>query len=237
MDTLAPHVEHRYADADALADALATQLRTACETAIAARGRAVLALAGGRTPLPAYRRFATAALPWSQVLLLPTDERCVPHDHPACNLRALADCFAAADGVRLAGLTVADGDPDRSERAARDLLAGYPEPFDAVVLGMGGDAHVASLFPGAPQLADALDPHARFDACRVDPQPLPPEAPYPRISFTAARLLRTRALHLAVTGDKREVLHRALAPAASPRLPVAAVLDAATAPAHVHWSP
>ena len=230
--------EHIHDSAETLAAALAEELRLACQAAIARRGRAVLALAGGQTPLPLYRRLAAAPLPWSQVLLLPTDERCVPHDHPACNVRALGEVFAAAAGVRLASLTTEDGDPERSERAARDLLAGYPEPFDAVLLGMGGDAHVASLFPGAPQLVEALDPDGPADACRIDPQPLPAQAPYPRISLTAARLLRTRALYLVITGDKRDVLHRALASGAkNARPPVAAVLDAATAPVHVHWSP
>ena len=81
------------------------------------------ALAGGRTPFPAYRRLATMPLDWSRVVLLPTDERCVPHDHAACNVRELREAFGEASGVRIESLTVDDGDPVRSEAHARELLA------------------------------------------------------------------------------------------------------------------
>ena len=83
-------VEHDYRDSEALAAALAKVLHTACRDAIDARGRAVLALAGGRTPLPAYRALAAMRLDWSCVVLLPSDERCVPHDHPGATWRSCA---------------------------------------------------------------------------------------------------------------------------------------------------
>lgn len=231
-------VEHEYAEFEALVRIVAAELKEACLAGIAARGSALLALAGGRTPLPIYRRLAERAVPWPKVVVMPTDERCVPHDHPACNLRELAGAFDAAHGVTFESLTPDDGDPETSEAWAADVLARHPQRFDAVLLGMGADGHTASLFPGAPALTTALAPDSGADACRIDPRPLPPEAPFLRITLTLPRLLRARSLHLVITGqEKREVLRRAHASHDPQQHPVAAVLHAPDALVHVHWSP
>lgn len=229
--------EYHYVDAGALAAALASRLEAIVREAIAERGQAVLALAGGRTPFPAYRALASRDLDWNRVVLVPTDERCVPHAHPACNLREMRNAFAAAEGVRFVPLTVGDGDPAQSEVHARAILLQYRDEFDAVVLGMGNDAHTASLFPGAANLAPALEPSGIDDACRIDPIPLPPEAPFPRITLTASRLLRARSLHLAITGEsKHAVLREAQASQDVLRHPIAAILHAPGATVHIHWS-
>jgi 6-phosphogluconolactonase len=231
--------EHTYPDAGALAEALAAELAHATREALAARGTALLSLAGGRTPLPAYRDLALLPLAWSKVVVMPGDDRCVPHEHPASNVRELRTLVAAAPGSQVQALTTPEGDPDASEAYARALLAGYRDvPFDATVLGMGADAHTASLFPNARQLEQGLDRASTLEALRIDPDPLPPEAPFPRISLTAARLLRSRALHLVVTGSaKRAVLDQVYASAEPMRQPVAAILHAPGARVHVHWSP
>jgi 6-phosphogluconolactonase len=232
--------EHEYSDGDALAAGLSAALHASARVAFATDGgTAVFALAGGRTPLPAYRRLADMPLDWKRIRLLPTDERCVPHDHAACNVRELREAFAEA--TLIDSLTVPDGHPDRSEAHAQSLFARAPyavRAFDAVVLGMGLDAHTASLFPGAPQLAAALDPADTQGACRIDPDPLPPEAPFPRITLTLPRLLRTHALHLAIVGAaKREVLREAQAAHNPSKFPISALLHAPNTTVHVHWSP
>lgn len=227
---------HEYPDTASLADTLAGELARSCADGLARDGRAVLVLAGGRTPWPVYARLAQATLDWGRVTVMPTDERCVPHGHDASNLRGLAEAFGAATGIRLAPLTVPEGDPDASEQYARTLLDGLRCRFDAVVLGMGTDGHTASLFPGARRLARGFDP--ALDACRIDPEPLPPEAPYPRISLSVRRLLRARTLHLLVTGaEKRTVLEAAMADPDPLRRPVAAILHAPGTQVQVHWCP
>lgn len=230
-------IEHLYADGDALAAALASRLEGSTREAIAARGHAALALAGGRTPFPAYHALAGRALDWRKVSVIPTDERCVPHEDAASNLRGMRAAFAQAEGLQLHPLTMDDGDPAQSLAQARAMLAQHEGDFDAVVLGMGNDAHTASLFPGATNIATALDPANPDDACRIDPLPLPPEAPFPRITLTAARLLRTRSLHLVVTGEgKLSILRQAQASADPLRHPIAAILHAPDAVVHIHWS-
>lgn len=227
---------HTYPDAGQLAAQVADALEEACVAGLAKRGAAMLALAGGQTPWPVYRRLADARLPWSDITVLPTDDRCVPADSPASNLRGLRDAFVSATGVRLVSLTVPDGEPEASLAHARDWLGRHRQAFDAVVLGMGSDGHTASLFPGAVELAAGFDPG--LDVCRVDPDPLPPEAPYPRISLTVARLLRAEALYLLITGAaKRAALEEAIAANDPWRHPVMAVLGAPDASVQIHWSP
>jgi 6-phosphogluconolactonase len=231
-------IEHDYTDTAALTAAVAGHLHAACADALRARGHASLALAGGRTPFPIYRALAAERMPWSNIVAMPGDDRCVAHAHAASNVAALRDAFAAADGLRIEALTVADGDPQASLQHARSMLAQHRDAFDAVVLGMGEDAHTASLFPGAEALPSAMAMDAREDAFLVVPDPLPPEAPFPRITLGLARLLRAGSLHLIVTGArKRDVLRAAQATHDPLRMPISALLHAPDAVVHVHWSP
>jgi 6-phosphogluconolactonase len=228
----------RHADPAALAAALAGALEDVLVPALARGGSARLALAGGGTPLPAYRALAARPLRWPAVTALPTDERWVAHTAPGCNLAALRAAFAAARGIALKPLTPAlpDGEPDAAVALAS--LAAVPDAFDAVVLGMGGDGHVASLFPGAPQLSHALDRRHPPPALVVEPRPLPPDAPWPRISLGLQRLLATRVLLLAATGPaKRLVLEQAMVHGDPFLHPVAAVLHDAGVNVAIHWSP
>ena len=200
-----------------------------------------LALAGGRTPRALCRHLATLALPWPRVRLVATDERWVDDASPDSNEGMFRRELLAgvARPPQLVSLKTAAPDPQAAVAAiARRLDEAFPADFDAVVLGMGDDGHVASLFPGAP-LGDPRAPAAPCLPARH------PQTAQPRMSLSLQRLLRTRALALLVSGQsKRQVLAQALQavqrPSHATDLPVTALLRAADVrrlPIQVFWSP
>ncbi len=120
--------------------------------AVAARGRAILALSGGSTPVPLYRRLAGADLPWDRLWVTIGDERFVPSDHPDSNAGAAMEAFLGQVPIpeeQLLFWPILE-DPFASAEAYRGLveraLGGWPT-LDLNLLGLGDDGHTASLFP------------------------------------------------------------------------------------------
>ena len=228
-------IEHP--DFQTLTSTVADVLAEACSQAMAARGRAAFALAGGSTPLPVYRRLSQRPLDWPRATLIPGDERWVAHDHPACNLRAMREAFDGAN-ARFASLTPRKPGARPTLDAAEATLAGIALPFDACVLGLGADGHFASLFPGAPELANALNPACTPPVAIVHPDPLPEDAPFARISLTFPPIAASRRLFLLIRGErKRDALKTAINSGDRLQFPVAALLSQPDLPLEIHWSP
>lgn len=233
-----PWTEIHHATFDALLDALAAQLSSTIETAMRERGSARLAIAGGRTAPPLLHRLATGVHDWRGVTVVPTDERWVNAEHPDNNLGQLRAAFGAPPGPEWIALVPDEPLGEADATHANAALARLGGDFDATLLGMGADGHFASLFAGADTLAAALDPQCPVAAMALHPDPMPAAGPHPRISMTLARLLQSRHVMLAVSGDeKRDVLERAQRDNDPARLPVAALLHAASASVQIHWSP
>jgi 6-phosphogluconolactonase len=226
-----------HADADALANALADAIADVIESAIAARGQAILALAGGTTPWSAYRRLARERLPWDRVIITLTDDRLVPLGDPLSNVSGLATIFAPL-GVRIEPLTDATAiDHVAAGRAADQRLRDGAWPLDFVLLGVGVDGHTASLFPGADYLA-AVDPFSSARALGVMPDPMPPEAPVARVSLSLAAIAAARTVVVAATGPvKRGVIEEAIADGGDSRFPIGRVLAAVRTPVRIYWAP
>lgn len=202
---MAPINEHDFDGFDAAAAAMAAATARALADCIARRGAAVLAVGGGRTPVMVLPLLARADCDWSRVTVTLTDERRVDVRDPASNKGLVRRHLlqGPAGGAVFVGL---GGN------------SAPPQP-DVIYLGFGEDGHVASLFPGGPELRAG---HVGVVAAGS------PVAPVRRLSLTLPALLAAGRILILVSGAaKHEVYARAKAEARAPELPLARVLHGA----------
>ena len=172
-----------------------------------AAGMVTITIPGGSTPFPILALMDAGALDWTRIAVWPGDERIVPEDHPASNVGRIRAALEPL-GATVVPLT---------EHAK-------PPHFALTWLGMGADGHIASLFPNTdPQVDD------RQTVCRISPNPLPPEAPFDRLSLTIPALLNSAAILFVIRGDAKSALFTA-AMRGDNDLPIARLLGAAQQP-------
>lgn len=230
---------------EVLVPRLARYLLRCARMAVRARGRFSLVLTGGSTPRPLYEYLATnarvaAAFPWSDTVVFWGDERHVPPTHADSNFRLAHETLLSRVPIAPAHIhrfpvELPDGDAAAAAYAAvvgRELADAAEGVFDFVLLGMGADGHIASLFPGSPLLRGAT---------ALASAPWVPALDTQRLTLTPAALLRTRSLVVLVTGagkaaTVREVLEGPLDLSRLPaqclraaHVPVTWCLDAAAA--------
>ncbi len=216
-----PRIEVTVVPAEALAGAVAAWLAERTVRAIALRGRCALALSGGATPRPAYQALAERGLAdrvdWEKVDVYFADERAVPPEHPESNFRMAMDALLGQVPLPSGNAhRMAADRPDR-DAAAREYEGLLPPCLDVLLLGMGGDGHTASLFPGSP----ALQERRR----RVVPaeSPLPPAG---RLTITPPVIAGADAVAVMVSGaGKAAMVARALD---GPSTPLAVPVQLAT---------
>ncbi len=225
-----------YEDADELAAAVAGDVAFIIESAIDARGSAVIALAGGKTPVPILEKLAEAKLDWKRVMIIPTDDRLVPLGDALSNATMLAKIFLPK-GARVIPLISEKAEDYRlAGSAAAARLDDLHWPLDLVWLGVGADGHCASIFPG-PDYDDALNAPTARKAVGVMPDPLPPEAPVARVTLTRSAIQSAKTLLIVFRGeDKQVMLERAIKDGDLSPLPVGRVLAGMETPIDIHWS-
>ena len=223
-----------YDSVDELADAVAGDVGFIVESALDARGACLLALPGGKTPRPVFAKLAAAKLDWRNVTIIPTDDRLVPMQDERSNVRAIAQAFLPT-GARVIPIAAEIDDYRLAGNSADARLQDLAWPPDLCWLGMGEDGHTASIFAG-PDLADALDAPKARRAVGVLPDPMPADAPVPRVTLTRAAILSARTILITITGaNKRELLEGAIADGQSSKLPIGRVLAEAEQPIDIHW--
>ncbi len=231
-------------DAEAVAVRAAAEIARELESAREQRGVAHLALSGGTTPARTYELLVEALADWEGIEVWFADERCVEPEDEQSNYRMAAETLLGPAAILPERVHRMEGELGPEEGAARyvkaltERLPGgdrrpHPPVLDVVVLGIGPDGHVASLFPGAPTL-DAGE-QAVCLGVRDSPKP-PPE----RITLSLAVLRTARRCTLLASGASKADAISAMLGEPSPHVPAsllrrgrltAIVDDAASPPA------
>ena len=220
------------ASAQVLADAVAQNLRDT----LATQPRATLAVSGGKSPIAFFQALSQQDLDWARVNITLVDERIVPTAHADSNTglvrqHLLQNRATAATWLPMIDDAASEGSLKNPADAVAFALRHYVQP-DVLVLGMGGDGHTASIFPQAPQFADAVRPDY--------PQPLlhtsPITAPHERISMTLAAIVATPHVYLAIAGADKRRVYEAAAQAQTAQYPISYVLHSQKVNAHVFYN-
>jgi len=204
-------------DVAALAELAAQAIVECALEAVDARGRFMVALAGGTTPRTTYERLAQPPLrertPWDRTWIFFGDERGVAPDHPDSNYRMANQALLSKVPIPRGQVARIRGEADDPEAAAAEYgrrlsevfesRRGELPRFDLILLGMGVDGHTGSLFPGSPVLKEVFRPVAAVHAAAASiPQ---------RVTFTLPVInAAARVMFLVAGAEKAKVLKAVL---------------------------
>jgi len=214
---------HEFERSEQLTDTLSSVIAKNLSEAIATTGKASLIVSGGSTPKPLFEKLRTFDIAWEKVRVSLCDERWVAPSHEDSNEKLvkthlLVDKAAKAEFVSMysAGKEAADAELTCKEQIQAKLL-----PFSVMILGMGGDAHTASLFPNNVKLDDGFDLSSDALCIAIKPS----DAPHMRMSLTRAAILSSEHLYLHFEGEsKQKVFQEAMGGDDMHAMPIRSIL-------------
>jgi 6-phosphogluconolactonase len=212
-----------FTDKAQMALAAAQRLEEGLRAGIAQRGLGFLAASGGSTPAPIYDLLRRADLDWARVRVILADERCTPPGLAGSNLPLLQ-------------AHLLQGPAAAAHIIPLEAAQSAPWPLDAALFGMGADAHTLSWFPHSAGLPQALAADGPRAAVPIVPDPLPPEAPFARLTLNRAAIADAGCAVLAMTGDSKRAVFEAAMHAKPEDAPVRALVAALGPRLHVMWA-
>ncbi|MHC1550027.1 6-phosphogluconolactonase [Phyllobacterium sp. K27] len=226
---------NRFDNGEALAEALATEVAKRLLAGCEANGKAVLAVSGGTTPARFFKALSLKHLPWNRITITLVDERFVPPTSERSNERLVRETLLqnAAAEAKFVGLYHEASDAGRGAEIAAVEIAKLGQPFDVVVLGMGGDGHTASFFPGGDNLKAAISKDAKALVLPMSAE----NAGEPRLTLTLPVIVGARFVALHIEGAaKMTTLETALADGEVEDMPIRAVLRHKPIDLEIFWA-
>lgn len=227
---------HAFDDGGDWADACASMIAKELAAGVSGFGQAAFAASGGSTPVPIYKRLSGFDIDWSRISVTLIDERYVPETSQDSNARLIKQTLlqGPASAARFIPLYSPEVTVDRAAivatRALKDILF-----LNVVLLGMGEDGHICSMFPHSPTLKTLLTPTLPPAVLGVPPGRDGLAPSMERLSINLPWLIGAELVVLAITGkQKRAVFERDAA--GDPAVTPIAALIAAKVPLEVLWT-
>lgn len=213
---------HRYENDDILAHELADAIAKDLIRAIELRGKGSLIVSGGSTPKKLFSRLSQLDLPWEKITIGLCDERWVSPEHPDSNEKLVRESLMInhASKASFVGMYTSEYDIESAQAICSQKIRSALAPLDVLILGMGEDAHTASLFPYNPKLSEA---YTTEESCiALQPQ----SAPHMRMSLSLNAIVSAHRLYLHFQGEKKVALfHEARNGDDKTAMPIRAILQ------------
>ncbi|MDJ0698913.1 MAG: 6-phosphogluconolactonase [Woeseiaceae bacterium] len=227
-------MEHYFDTREEASFSAAGRMAELLDARLAGNGKTAIVVSGGSSPKLCFEKLAQTELDWQKVSVVPSDERWVDASDPESNERMIRETLLTGEAAAATLLPIyKDGEThvERCESLDAELRT-LPIPFACTLLGMGADAHFASLFPDYANLDKALNSENGLLCVPVQTR----ASPHPRISLTMTTLTRTDEIILLFFGDEKLTVYEQ-AKAESNGFPVSRLLRQKRAPVRVYWAP
>lgn len=189
-----------------LAEKLSRNIAKNLQDAIDQNGRATLIVSGGSTPKPLFEKLQKIKIEWEKVTVGLCDERWVAPDHQDSNEQFVKTYLLQdkASRAAFAGMYIEGKSAQQAQFSCSLSIKNRLQPFDVVILGMGADAHTASLFPNNAKLDLGFELDSKALCLAIEPQ----DAPHMRMSLTRAAILSAAHLYLHFEGENKLAVYQ-----------------------------
>lgn len=233
--------QHIFSDRETLYQSTAGYCLQHLMQAITDRGQASFIVPGGTTPAPVFKMLSTEKIHWEQVTIALSDERWIDTTHDQSNQYLIEHTLMqhAAKKAKFIGMKSPFETADAAQKKCNESYQKISNPYDVVMLGMGSDGHVASLFPNSKAIKTGLDPDSHQICIANNAEGCEVAGKFPeRMTMTLAALLNSQVVVILGQGNyKRDTFERAMTSNDPYQFPVAALMQQNRVPIEFFWAP
>ncbi len=230
---------YQYRDKTTLFSETAARCHQQLKSALDRNNQASFIIPGGTTPGPVFEQLSKSELDWRNVYIAQSDERWVDADHPSSN-QGLTEKTLLINQAKNARYVPMKNQSITAEAGAQQCCIDYhtmPTPFSLTMLGMGLDGHIASLFPKADIIQNALNASEQQVCMAVDATGCEVAGDFPeRMSLTYAGILNSELILLLMIGQSKiDVVEQAMSNTDPLAYPISQILNQTNVPVEIHW--